>query len=93
MIAALNEMERFVMEDHPSLMLQYSRAKASAQAMMTPEMFERLERAKAHAEMNELTFEERLARLEKADEEGKLDDYMIVNLITRINKNRRHSNN
>ncbi len=86
MIAALNEMEPYIIENHPSLMLQFSRAKANAQAMMTPEMFERLQKAKALAEMNELTFEERMTKLEKADEEGKLSDVMIVNLITLINK-------
>ncbi len=86
MIAALGEMESYVIQDHPSLMLQFSRAKANAQAMMTPEMFERLQKAKAQAEMNELTFEERLARLEKADEEGKLGDNMIISLIIMINK-------
>lgn len=82
MMSAIREIEPIVIERFPDMLQSLSVAKAHASSLLTAEMQKTLaDKEKQTGDLGQ-SFEERLAAIEKADSEGKLTDYMIVQLVT-----------
>ncbi|MEO7659929.1 MAG: hypothetical protein ABIV48_09975 [Pyrinomonadaceae bacterium] len=87
MVSALREIEPFIIERFPDLLQRLSIAKSQAASLLSEEMRKDLESKEKNTADLRGSFEERLAAIEKADGEGKLTDYMIVQLVTWRDKN------
>jgi len=82
MLAAIREIEPYIIERFPDLLSRFGAARAQAASLMNEEMRKHLDdREKSNAGLGK-SFDERLAEVEKADEEGKLTDHMIMSLVT-----------
>lgn len=82
MVAALAELEPIVIEHHPDLIQQLSEARAQATGMLNEEMRKTITEREKRNEALGYGFERRLKQLEEAEAEGKLNDQMIVSLLT-----------
>ncbi len=82
MLTALEEIEPMIIERFPQLLQRLGEARAQANAMMTEAMRKTLSEQVKQSEAMSSGFENRIRDIEKADGEGKLTDYMIVQLFT-----------
>ena len=82
MITTLAELEPIIVRDFPNLIQRLSEARAQANAMLSEKMRKDIRDRENRNDELGWGFERRLKELEKADSEGKLTDYMIVNLLT-----------
>lgn len=80
-LTALQEIEPIILERFPQLLQRFSAAKAQANAAMNDEMRKSFSDQEKNNERLSFNFDQRLELVEKADEEGKLTDFMIVQLI------------
>lgn len=88
MLTALQELEPYIIERFPQMLQRFTEARAQANGMMTEAMRKTAaDREERNADLGS-TFDQRLEELEKADSEGKLTDYMIVNLVSWSEKDR-----
>lgn len=78
----LNELEPIIVRDFPSLIQRLSEARAQATGLLNEKMRKDAENKEARNDELGWGFERRLKELEKAESEGKLTDFMIVNLLT-----------
>ncbi|MGI8848666.1 MAG: hypothetical protein ACR2HT_00680 [Pyrinomonadaceae bacterium] len=85
-VMALNEIEPMVAQQFPEFAEPFQKAKATAQALASPEVQEIVKNREDSQKSFSRTFAERMEDLEKADEEGKLTDMPIVNLVTNAKK-------
>lgn len=81
MLTALQELEPIIIERFPQSIQQLSEAKSRASSMLTEEMRKNMADGEKYNQGIGLGFDERLKQLEKADSEGKLTDWMIVQLL------------
>ncbi len=86
MVSALNDIEPHVLNTLPFLMSRFSTARAQANSLLTEEMRNQLAQRERQTANLGLSFDERLASMEEADKEGRLNDQMILNLVTWGNK-------
>lgn len=78
----LNELEPIVVQDFPFLIQRLSEARAQAAGMLDEKMRKDADARESRNEEMGWGFEKRLKELEKAEANGKLTDFMIVNLLT-----------
>ncbi len=82
LVSAIREIEPVIIERFPDLLQRHSLAKAQAEALMNDQTRKQLEDREGRSAGQGKSFEEKLESLEKADADGKLTDYMIVNLVS-----------
>lgn len=87
-VTALEEIEPIVAARFPQLIQACLDARARAGAMLNELSQKQLDEKREQNESLGYSFNERLAKLEEADSEGKLTDFMIVQLVTWNNANR-----
>lgn len=80
MTLALRELEPIMISDLPDMLQRFSVARSQADGLLNEEMKKAAEAQEKQAAGSGATFDERLEALEKAEGEGKLTDYMIINL-------------
>lgn len=80
-ISALSEIEPLVNRNFPDLTQRFAETKAQANALLTEENRQDLEKRQKNSESFGNNFEQRLKIVEDADEKGKLTDKMIIDLI------------
>jgi len=81
MVTALQELEPLIIERFPNMLQRFTEARSLASAMLNAEMKKTITEKEKWNEGLSTGFDERLKQLEKADEEGKLTDFMIVQLL------------
>lgn len=81
MLTAIKEMEPVIIEKFPHLLQRLSEARAQANAAMTDELRKSMADGEKYNDKIVRTLEERLEEVEKADSEGKLNDWMIAQLL------------
>ncbi len=86
MLSTVQELEPVIIQNFPDLIQRLSVAKAQATSMLNDEMKKELDKKEKSNELLGRSFEEKLEEIEKADEEGKLNDSMILSLVTWGNK-------
>lgn len=82
MASALDDLEPHIMTTLPFLLSRFSAARAQVASMMTEEIKKNMDTRAGYTSQMPLSFEERIALLEEADKEGKLEDSMIIGLVT-----------
>lgn len=82
MISALNEIEPIIVQQFPDLLPRFSSARAQAASLLNADMKKELDDKERSTNGIGLDFDERIAAMEKADGDGKLTDYMILQLVT-----------
>ncbi len=80
-LTTVQELEPIVIERFPQLMQRLSVARAEASAAINDDMRKRLADEARRGENFALGFDERLKQIEKAESDGKLTDWMIVQLL------------
>lgn len=80
--SALSDLEPHIMTTLPFLLTRFSAARAQAASLMTDEIKKKMDVRAGYTNQLPLSFEERIAKLEEADKEGKLEDSMIISLVT-----------
>ncbi len=86
MISALNDIEPLLVRDLPFMMPRFSVAKSQATSLMTAEMRQNMDARESRQSDLGMGFEERIEALEEADELGTLEDTMIFNLVSWLEK-------
>jgi hypothetical protein len=81
MVSALKEIEPIVIQQFPDLFQRFSVAQSQAASLLSAEMKKQLDDREKWTNGIGQSFDERIAEMEKADGEGKLTDYMILQLI------------
>jgi hypothetical protein len=82
MVTALAELEHVIVQQFPEMIQQYSEARAQANSMLNEQMRKDLNEREKINEPLGYGFEQQLKRVEQAASEGKLDDSMIIRLLT-----------
>ncbi len=86
MISALNDIEPILISDLPFMMPRFSVARSQATSLMTAEMRKNMDARESQQSGLGMSFEERIEALEEADELGTLEDAMIFNLVSWLEK-------
>jgi len=82
MVSGLRDIEPLVIERHPDLLNRLGIAKSQAASLLTDAGRKQIDEKEKYNQKLGGTFDDRLADVKKADGEGKLTDYMILNLLT-----------
>jgi hypothetical protein len=82
LIGALAELEPIVLQEFPDLFPQISEAKARVNGMLTEQARKDLSDKERRNDALGSSFEQRLKLIEEADSAGKLNDGMIIGLLT-----------
>ncbi|CAN5251000.1 hypothetical protein BH20ACI1_BH20ACI1_19800 [soil metagenome] len=86
-LSALAEIEPIVLQKFPEVKEQFGQAKNNIETLISGAERENLKKREDNREKGRgITFSDRIEELEKADDEGKLQDYMIVNLVIAAKK-------
>lgn len=83
-LSALAEIEPLILQNFPELKEQFAHAKNNVETLISNSERENLK--SREEKMESKTFDDRITELEKADNEGKLKDYMIINLAISAKK-------
>ena len=85
-VSALRDFELIIPRKNPNLLPRFNIVKAKADGLLSEEARNNLDDRKKASERNNRSFNAKLKELEDADAEGKLTDFMIVDLIFRLEK-------
>lgn len=86
MSMALKDIEPIVVSQLPDLLQRFSVAQSQATSLLSEDMRKGAEDREKQNAGTGATFDERLAAMEKAEGEGKLTDYMVINLTVWVTK-------
>lgn len=86
MVSALEDLEPYVQNNFPQMLPQLSLAKSKANALLTAENRESMEKRGSYFKEVNSTIEERLATLEDLESEGKLTDADIIRIVIHLDK-------
>jgi hypothetical protein len=81
-VSALNELEPIIVRDFPSLIARFSEARGQINGLVTEQMRNDLDGLQTRKEERTWGFERRVKQLEEAEANGKLTDFMLVQILT-----------
>ena len=87
-ISALADLEPIIVRDFPALIPRFSEARGQINGLVTEQMRKDLEGRQARNDELTWGFERRLKQLEEAEANGKLTDFMIIQILTWNEKGR-----